>query len=71
MLNGATELRVVGERRRYIRWVEGRPHPETLDLSDYEDIRRSGDFFARKVDSAVSAQLMDALDASHREIPGR
>jgi hypothetical protein len=71
MLNGATEMRVVGERRRYIRWVEGRPHPETLDLSDYEDIRRSGDFFARKVDSAVSAQLMDALDASHREIPGR
>jgi hypothetical protein len=71
MLSGQPGLVVANERRRYIRWVEGRPHPETLDRSDYDDIRRSGAFFARKVDPAVSAQLLDDLDAAQREVPGR
>lgn len=71
LLNGDARLRVVNERRRYIRWVEGRPHPETLDHSDFDDIRGSGDFFARKFDSMLSAQLMNELDASQREAPGR
>ena len=71
LLNSQTHLRITDERRRYIRWVEGRPHPETLDRSDFDAICRSGDFFARKVDTAVSADLMDELDASHRRAPNR
>lgn len=67
LLNGQTSLRVISERRRYIRWVEGRPHPETLDSSYLDAIRDSGDFFARKVDSVVSATLLDHLDAIQNE----
>jgi hypothetical protein len=65
LLNGSDQLRVVAERRRFIRWVEGHPHPEILTRSDAEAIAASGDYFARKVDLGRSAELLDWLD-EHR-----
>ena len=62
LLNGSEHLHVVAERRRFIRWVEGHPHPETLTERDADAIATSGDFFARKVDLAQSAALLDRLD---------
>ena len=62
---------MVNQRRRYITWVEGQPHPETLGSSHLSAILGSGDFFARKVDPVESAQLMDRLDAAQREASGR
>jgi len=55
-------LNIVAERKRFIRWVEGHPHPETLTEADLEAITVSGDYFARKVDLARSAALLDQLD---------
>lgn len=62
LLNDA-QLAVGNERRRFIRWVHGEPHPKTLDLADLSDIRASGDWFARKVDPQHSAALLDSLDS--------
>ncbi|WP_298801745.1 beta-1,6-N-acetylglucosaminyltransferase [uncultured Pseudokineococcus sp.] len=61
--DGAEGLRVVGDRRRYIRWVQGEAHPAVLGLQDLEAISTGGDFFARKVDGDLSRPLLDALDA--------
>ncbi len=63
LLNDANHLNVVNNRRRYIRWVEGSPHPEFLTGADLPDIAASQDFFARKVDSARTPMILDRLDA--------
>lgn len=64
LLNGSDGLRVVDDRKRYLRWVEGEPHPRPLGVEDAPAITASTDFFARKVDSAGSADLLDLLDAA-------
>lgn len=63
LLNNASHLRVVGEGRRYIRWVEGRPNPELLATDDVPRMEQAGDFFARKVDSELTPDVLDLLDA--------
>lgn len=62
LLHDAGDLKIVPERRRFIRWVEGSPHPETLTEQDADAISASGDYFARKVDLDRSAALLDLLD---------
>ena len=62
LLNGAGDLRVVSDRRRFLRWVEGEPHPRLLTAEDAPAIVASTDFFARKIDSVGSAALLDLLD---------
>lgn len=68
LLNDAEDLRIVGERRRYIRWVEGRPNPELLGVGDVAAIDRSGDYFARKVDSVRTPEVLDLLDELARDV---
>ena len=62
LLNDADHLRVARDRKRFIRWPPGSAHPATLVEDDAADILASGDFFARKVDTATSAVLLDRLD---------
>ncbi len=62
LLNDAGHLDVVNDRKRYIRWVEGQPHPEYLTLDDVPLISAAPDFFARKVDSAQTPDVLDRLD---------
>ncbi len=62
LINDADQLRIVSERRRFIRWREGEPHPDVLTEADLDAVRGSGDYFARKVDPVASAALMDRLD---------
>jgi hypothetical protein len=64
LLHDSGSLRIVPERRRFIRWVQGQPHPETLTEADADEILASGDYFARKVDLVQSASLLDRLDRS-------
>jgi hypothetical protein len=46
-------------------WTEGDPHPAVLTNDDLPDIIADDDaYFARKVDSTISAELLDALDAA-------
>jgi Core-2/I-Branching enzyme len=62
LLHDSERLRILPERRRFIQWVEGQPHPEVLTEKDADAIRASGDYFARKVDLERSAALLDQLD---------
>jgi hypothetical protein len=66
LLNAAGPLRVCNDRKRFIRWVPGAPHPEVLEESDAADIETGSDFFARKVDLVRSKDLLDRLDAAAR-----
>lgn len=67
LLNDSADLRIRHDRRRWIRWVEGRLNPELLSLADVPDVTTGGDWFARKVDSARSADVLDRLDELARE----
>ena len=69
LLNGSPGLRIENDRRRFIRWSEGAPHPEILTLPDLDAVTTSTDWFARKVDSVRSAELLDALDARASSTP--
>ena len=63
LLNDAGGLVVENNRHRHIAWTEGDPHPAMLTIDDLPDIVADDDaYFARKVDSTVSADLLDALD---------
>jgi core-2/I-Branching enzyme len=62
-LNGEPDLTVVNDRRRYVRWPGGTPHPAVLGPADLPALRESDAFFARKVDPAAWPQAFDVLDA--------
>jgi len=62
LLNDSDHLDIVNDRRRYIRWTEGQPHPEFLTTGDVAAAVAGTDFFARKVDSATTAEALDLLD---------
>jgi hypothetical protein len=66
LLNDAEHLDVVNDRKRFIRWTPGSPHPKVLTTADLDDVLASGDFFARKVDGERGAELLDQLDAAAR-----
>jgi hypothetical protein len=61
-LNGAPELVVVNERRRYVRWPGGTAHPALIGPADLPKLRDSDAFFARKVDLTAWPQACDVLD---------
>lgn len=67
LLNDADHLRVAPERRRWIRWVEGRANPELLTVADVQTMDGAGDFFARKADSTLTPEVLDLLDAKARD----
>jgi len=62
LLNGAGDLRVVNNRRRFIKWTEGQPHPALLDAADVPAILDSDAYFARKVDSRLTSDVLELLD---------
>lgn len=62
LLNGAPELAVVNDRRRYVRWPGGTAHPAVLGPGDLPALRDSDAFFARKVDPGAWPEVYDVLD---------
>lgn len=62
LLNDAQNLTFVNQRKRYIAWSEGQPHPRILNEVDLEPINQSDAFFARKMDAHRSATLLSRLD---------
>ena len=62
VLNQQDHLDVVSDRRRFVRFAPGAPHPRELNVDDVPEIIASGAFFARKVDSR-NGELLAALDA--------
>ena len=66
---GPTGLDVVNDRKRYIRWTTGSPHPELLTVHDVPAITGGTDFFARKADPG-DLEVLDLLDAAAGRQPG-
>jgi hypothetical protein len=56
---------------RYMRWNEGRSHPEVLTASDLDNISASGAHFGRKFDEAVDSSVLDRLDSLSRLVAPR
>lgn len=68
LLNDAHQLKIVGDHKRYIHWVEGRSSPELIGQGNLQALSARGDFFARKFDSQLTPGVLDRLDelAGHR-----
>lgn len=63
LLNAEVQFPVVNDNLRYIKW-NGKTSPRTLTIEDFEDIKKSGKFVARKVDPKESTNLINAIRAS-------
>lgn len=59
---GNSNLRLHKDYHRYIDWSDKLPNPKTLTIEDYDKIIQSGAFFARKLDSSISKDLIMLLD---------
>lgn len=66
LLNSPLAASVVNADLRYVDWSSNRGgvHPAILDESDFEAIRQSTAFFARKLDSRRSLGLRTMIDAA-------
>ncbi len=64
LLNDADDLRIVNDRKRFIRWSPGAAHPEVLTEGDAPQLLASGAYFGRKVELPSSRALLDRLDAA-------
>jgi hypothetical protein len=58
------------ENKRFYIW-NGTPHPKVLTQSDFDQISRSGAFFARKFSSTSSGDLFDRIERELLRQPGR
>ena len=56
------DIPMLGDRLRYIDFPTGANSPRVLQLRDLAALRQSGALFARKFESAASAELLQQLD---------
>lgn len=69
LMNSRFASQVVPENRRFTIWEEKHGAiPGILDLNDLPDIDASPSLFARKLDSRISAGLLDALDTRRADL---
>ena len=60
LLNGG--LPIVNDNLRYIDWSACLPNPKTLGLEDFDKLKNSGKFFARKItDDRLRKRIFDEL----------
>lgn len=68
LLNSPLADTIVNDDLRYIVWQRGVSHPDVLTKDDFPALAATDDFFGRKFDVAVDAELLDRVDA---ELLGR
>ncbi|MEH2069023.1 MAG: beta-1,6-N-acetylglucosaminyltransferase [Nostoc sp.] len=62
ILANAPHLKLKNDRRRYIDWSRGGPHPKVLLMEDLPNLMGSSAHFARKFDINVDSNILDELD---------
>jgi hypothetical protein len=62
LMNSPHERHVIREDVHYTDWSEGRSHPSTFTVADFERLRLADDLFARKFDVGVNADILDLID---------
>lgn len=64
VLHADPSLKLSQDPRRFSAWTRpGSPHPDVLRRFDLDAILASGTDFARKFDSTIDSEVLDALDA--------
>jgi hypothetical protein len=63
IMNSPYKNTVINNNLRYIDWSEGNPNPKILLKNDLNEIINSGMFFARKFDTEIDPEVLDALDS--------
>lgn len=48
----------------YIKWEKGKSSPKTLTVSDYEDLKQTKKYIARKFDIDIDRQILERLGKS-------
>lgn len=61
VLNSPFKYNTVRDNLRFIDWSEGKMHPKTFTISDFESLARSNAHLARKFDSALDQGIIDKL----------
>ncbi len=62
ILANSPHLRLKNDRRRYIDWSTGGPHPKILLMEDLPNLLASSAHFARKFDIDIDSNILDELD---------
>jgi hypothetical protein len=62
IMNGPFKSTVENSYQRYIDWSEGKAHPKTFTMDDFNNITRSGQLLARKFDLEKTPELLDKID---------
>jgi hypothetical protein len=64
LANSHLRGKLINSDQRYLEWSRrDAPSPEVLTMKDLSKIKSSGMLFARKFDSRVDPNILDALDA--------
>jgi|SRR5665647_344609 len=62
LLNSHFKSEVVNECKKYSDFSDKRPHPKNLTIADFEILKKSGKFFARKFQTGESNDILDIID---------
>lgn len=62
LMNSPFKDKIVNNNLRYIDWSEGGPHPKILSVHDLQPLLETDNFFARKFDIKVDAEILDLID---------
>ncbi len=62
LMNSPYRTQIINNNLRYITWSDSSAHPLILELKDLPGILNSDKLFARKFDTEVDGDILDALD---------
>ena len=63
LYNSPFKEALMNDNLRYIDWSEHNPSPKNLTTSDFEALKRSGKFYARKFDEAFESTILNRIDS--------
>ena len=62
LCNSKYKENIINDSHRYISWKKKyNNYPAILDISDYDNIKRSNSHFARKIDKNISKELIEKI----------
>jgi hypothetical protein len=62
LMNSEFRSSIVNDNFYYIDWTQGGVNPKTFTSADYEALKASGKFLARKFDITLDSKILDRLD---------
>lgn len=69
LLSSPLRESIVNDDLRHVVWKPGISHPELLTTADLPELERGNDFFGRKFDAGVDAEVLDEIDRRLLGVP--